>query len=182
VLALTSVCAPRLPGPKADARADGAPKNARVPFLTMMPRAFSGESQPLKNLGTDQRSVPDPAGVEERIPPRQARTMGIATNFIASSDLTRISTACLPFFWASPTAVRTSAAVATIAPADFKDDVAALEPVLRGKPVRVDLSHDHSFGAAAGNFPSGSERQPKFRQARSCCVGVGTSRASCPCP
>ena len=40
--------------------------------------------------------------------------------------------------------------VSNLSPADFKDDVAALEPVLRGKAVRVDLSYDHSFGAAAG--------------------------------
>ena len=53
----------RLPGPKADARADGAPKKAQEEhytsrFLAMMPRAITGESQPLENLGTDLRSVP----------------------------------------------------------------------------------------------------------------------------
>src|SRR6476660_7717470 len=66
VLALTLVFRPelpRLPGPKADARADGAPKKAQEEhhtfrFLAMMPRAITGESQPLKNLVTVLRSVP----------------------------------------------------------------------------------------------------------------------------
>ena len=74
MLALTLVFRPeppRLPGPKADARADGAPKKAQEEhhtfrFLAMMPRAITGESRPLENLGTDLRSVPS----RECAPPR----------------------------------------------------------------------------------------------------------------
>ena len=41
----------------------------------------------------------------------------MATNFVASSDFTRISTVRLPFFWASlMVALRTSAGVATVFP------------------------------------------------------------------
>jgi hypothetical protein len=65
--------------------------------------------------------------------------------FVISSDFTRMSTAYLPFFLASPTALRTSVAVATLAPAYFKDDVATLEPMLERNSVGVDLSHHDAF-------------------------------------
>ena len=132
----------------------------------MMPRAITGESQPLKNLGTDQRSVPDPAGAEERMPPRQARAKGMATNFVVSSDFTRMSTACLPFFWASPTALRTSAAVATLDPPTSRMTSPLLSPCSEASPSGIDLSHDHAFGPASGNLPSRGERHAKLRQAR----------------
>ena len=100
------------------------------------------------------------------MPPRQARAKGMATNFVVSSDFTRMSTACLPFFWASPTALRTSAAVATLVPPTSRMTSPLLSPCSEASSVRVDLSHDHAFGAAAGNLPSGSKRHAKLRQAR----------------
>jgi hypothetical protein len=40
--------------------------------------------------------------------PGQTRAIGMATNFVTSSDFNRISTARLPFIWASLMALRTS--------------------------------------------------------------------------
>src|SRR4029077_10466294 len=34
-------------------------------------------------------------------------------------------------------------------PADIEDDVAGLEAVLGGKPVGIDVDHDHTLGASA---------------------------------
>ena len=47
-----------------------------------------------------------------------------------------MSTACLPFFWASPTALRTSAAVATLVPPTSRMTSPLLSPCSEASPSR----------------------------------------------
>ena len=64
-------------------------------LIAMMPRAVGNEAA-AQNTGDGPLVRPHPAGAEA--PLRQARAIGIATNFVLSSDFTRMTTACLSFF------------------------------------------------------------------------------------
>jgi len=64
----------------------------------------------------------------------QVRTIGIATNFVISSDFNRISTVRMPFFWASMMASRTSAGAATFFPPTSRMMSTVLTPCSEASP------------------------------------------------
>ena len=55
-----------------------------------------------------------------------------------------------------------------LGPADLKDDVATLEPMLGGKSVGIDLSDHHAFRPASCNLAGRGNRHAKLRQAGAC--------------
>ncbi len=111
----------------------------------MMPRAITGESQSLENLGAD------------RMPPPLGASDGNSDELHCVVGFNPHKNGVLAVLMGVTDSFAHILCASNLSPADFKDDVAALEHVLGGKPIRVDLSHDHAFGAAAGNLPSGGE-------------------------
>src|SRR6516162_9096005 len=86
-------------------------------------RLFGFEASSLKKPGTAVWPVPGVRSIRavrqyqrNALRPGQARAIGMATNFVASSDFNRINTVRLPFLWASLMALRTSAGVVTFFP------------------------------------------------------------------
>ncbi len=55
---------------------------------------------------------------------------------------------------------------------DLKNDIAALETILRGNSVGVDLSDHNALRPASSNIPNRRDRHAKLRQARGFGVGV----------
>src|SRR5262249_5673574 len=67
--------------------------------------------------------------------PGQARAIGMATNFVPSSDFNRINTVRLPFLWASLMALRTSAGVVTFFPPTSRMTSPVLKPCSEASPL-----------------------------------------------
>ena len=126
-----------------------------------MPRAITGESQPLKNLGTDQRSVPSrECGGEDATPLGASDGNSDELHCVVGSNSHKHGVlAILLGVTDGFTHIRCGS---NLSPADFKDDVAALSPCSEASPsgsTSVTTTPSEPLPAIS---PAGASDMPSF--------------------
>src|SRR5499427_3777495 len=156
-----------LTGPVALLRSRKKPSPDRVQFRDHQPAC---RSQQLEEAGDSRLACPrrafHPGPVRQyqrnAHRPGQARAIGMATNFVASSDFNRIKTVRLPFLWASLMALRTSAGVVTFFPPTSRMTSPVLKPCSEASPLGSTSVTTTPSEPLPATCPAGASIRPSF--------------------